>query len=295
MIDEIGNIYGKLTVVSRGENDSSGKIRWNCQCECGNITLVRGTDLRRGKTKTCGCSSLKSENALIGQKFNRLLVIEYAGRSSSNKIQYKCKCDCGNETIVIAQHLKSGNTKSCGCLKKENNRSIHGIDEVGKTYGKLTVIDFFGSKNNKLYWKCRCECGNETVASGIDLRSGSIKSCGCMRSFGEAAISKILIENKIIFKTQFTFDDLIYKSKLKYDFAIFNNNNELIRLIEFDGPQHFDLTNKWYNEENEARDIMKNSYAISNNYPLVRIPYSEKNNLSLDLLFSDKYLVKTMI
>ena len=56
MIDEIGNKYGKLTVISRGENDKSGKARWNCQCECGTIILVRGTDLRSGKTKTCGCS-----------------------------------------------------------------------------------------------------------------------------------------------------------------------------------------------------------------------------------------------
>ena len=47
-------------------------------------------------------------------KFNRLTIIE---KVSSKK--YRCKCDCGNETVVYLHHLKSGGTKSCGCLKKE--------------------------------------------------------------------------------------------------------------------------------------------------------------------------------
>ena len=54
MKNEIGNKYGKLIVLSRGENDNNGKARWYCQCDCGNTILARGTDLRRDKTKTCG-------------------------------------------------------------------------------------------------------------------------------------------------------------------------------------------------------------------------------------------------
>lgn len=294
MINEIGNIYGKLTVIARGENDNNGKARWICQCECGNQILTRGTDLRRGKVKTCGCSSLKSENSLIGQRFNRLKVLSYAGRSSQNKIQYLCKCDCGNEIIVIGAHLKSGNTKSCGCLKKEKIRENHGKEEVGNVYGRLTVIDFAESKNNNLYWKCKCECGKIITVSGVDLRSGNTRSCGCLKSCGEELINKILIENKILFISQVSFPDLIYKSKLKYDFGLLNENNEIIRLIEFDGPQHNDKSNVWYSEEGKIRDLMKNSYAKDNNYPLVRIPYEEKDNLNLDMLLSDKYLMKTL-
>ena len=64
---------------------------------------------------------------LIGQKFNRLLVI----KRTVNKYNHKallCKCDCGNYTIVTIQNLKSNNTKSCGCLKKEVKSTLkHGM------------------------------------------------------------------------------------------------------------------------------------------------------------------------
>lgn len=52
---------------------------------------------------------------LIGQKFGRLTVVEHSLR----KHYYKCICDCGNETIVSFGNLKSGHSKSCGCLRKE--------------------------------------------------------------------------------------------------------------------------------------------------------------------------------
>ena len=195
MIDETGHKYGKLTVLKRGENDNNGKVRWYCQCECGNIILTRGTDLRRGKVKTCGCSSIKSEQSLIGKKFGKLLVLEYAGRSSQNKIQYRCKCDCGKETVVIGAHLKNGNTKSCGCLQKEINRKVNGKDELGHIYGKLKVIAFDGSKDGNLWWKCQCTCGNIISVNGVFLRNGNTSSCGCTKSAGEEEIIKILIQN----------------------------------------------------------------------------------------------------
>lgn len=60
---------------------------------------------------------------LIGQKFNRLLVIDKAEKyisPSGNKMnQWLCRCDCGNKIVVTTGHLKSGHTKSCGCLQKE--------------------------------------------------------------------------------------------------------------------------------------------------------------------------------
>ena len=56
MIDETGNKYGYLTVVKRGPNNARGKACWICDCDCGtkNI-LVIGSQLRNGKTKSCGC------------------------------------------------------------------------------------------------------------------------------------------------------------------------------------------------------------------------------------------------
>ncbi len=57
---------------------------------------------------------------LTGQKFNRLTVLEKGERNSCNQIQWKCKCDCGNIVLATTTYLKSGHTKSCGCLNKES-------------------------------------------------------------------------------------------------------------------------------------------------------------------------------
>lgn len=60
---------------------------------------------------------------IIGQRFNRLVVIEYAGLSNQNQAKWLCRCDCNNEVSVEAGSLKTGNTQSCGCLNRELIRS----------------------------------------------------------------------------------------------------------------------------------------------------------------------------
>lgn len=57
---------------------------------------------------------------LTGQKFGRLTVIGYAGKSCTNRALWKCICDCGNETVAKSDALKSGDKQSCGCLNSEN-------------------------------------------------------------------------------------------------------------------------------------------------------------------------------
>lgn len=57
---------------------------------------------------------------LIGSRFGRLTVIEKAEKAACGATRWKCRCDCGNEVIVQYSNLKSGKTKSCGCLNREN-------------------------------------------------------------------------------------------------------------------------------------------------------------------------------
>lgn len=56
-----------------------------------------------------------------GQKLGRLTLIERVENNKFNQVQWKCRCDCGKEVIVKAYSLTTGQTKSCGCLKKEQN------------------------------------------------------------------------------------------------------------------------------------------------------------------------------
>lgn len=75
---------------------------------------------------------------ITGQKFSRLMVIAEAGyhtkQNGQKTLKWLCKCDCGNEHIVIGSKLKNGHTKSCGCLKIETTKSgarrSHGMNRT---------------------------------------------------------------------------------------------------------------------------------------------------------------------
>jgi hypothetical protein len=76
---------------------------------------------------------------LVGQRFNRLLVVSDAGRANGG-VLWLCKCGCGKETTVSATALKSGNTKSCGCLFAEHKSHLkHGAAKKGQK-GRLYNI-----------------------------------------------------------------------------------------------------------------------------------------------------------
>ena len=59
-------------------------------------------------------------NDLTGQRFGHLTVIEQTEERKHGCIIWRCLCDCGKETEARENALVSGNTKSCGCLRKEN-------------------------------------------------------------------------------------------------------------------------------------------------------------------------------
>lgn len=74
---------------------------------------------------------------LIGERFGRLVTVAYAGKAKDSRHQFLCKCDCGNETIVLEKHLRNGNTKSCGCFKKDAGiaaNTTHGMRKT-RIYG----------------------------------------------------------------------------------------------------------------------------------------------------------------
>lgn len=62
---------------------------------------------------------------LKGQKFERLLVLEAAGKDHRGNRLWKCLCDCGNFAEVITWRLRSKTTRSCGCIQLESARNIN--------------------------------------------------------------------------------------------------------------------------------------------------------------------------
>lgn len=125
---------------------------------------------------------------LTGQKFGKLTVIERA--KGVKDVQWVCRCECGNVTTVRPHDLKSGATKSCGCLRHVQYRKSP--DLVGKIFGRLRVIRRNGSsKYKKALWLCKCDCGNKVTVIGNGLTTGKTNSCGCLRK--DMATNKMTI------------------------------------------------------------------------------------------------------
>ena len=304
-IDLTGKIYSYFTVIGdSGKRGADRSIYWNCRCICGKICTRTKAVLESPGVHSCGCQRWRSLEDLSGQKFNMLTVIKLdEEKTKDSRLRYWiCKCDCGNITSVITANLKSGDVKSCGCYVKRKR-----IEEmIGRRYGKLVVFDIDEEESNKneegYCWKCKCDCGKEITVSTHNLTMGYTRSCGCGHlSQGESIIFSILKENNINFKYDFTyFKDLIVgdsqtkRSLGRYDFIIFDNEKP-IRLIEYDGEGHYENFRFLNNHRNldgvKRADLIKNEYAKQHNIPLVRIPYWEKKNITLEMLMGDQYLV----
>lgn len=57
------------------------------------------------------------------------------------------------------------------------------MDLTGQQFGYLTALEYHSSHHEKVYWRCRCVCGKETMARSGDLRSGNTQSCGCRKGY----------------------------------------------------------------------------------------------------------------
>lgn len=107
--------FGKLKVIKRVGSNKYKKATWLCKCSCGNEIIVVGNSLTSGNTRSCGkCNEIK-----VGDRFDRLIVIERVENNKYGNAMWLCKCDCGNENVIAGTLLVSGHTKSCGCLRKE--------------------------------------------------------------------------------------------------------------------------------------------------------------------------------
>jgi hypothetical protein len=119
----------------------------------------------------------------VGNRYGKLVVLkrdeDFSNPKKRKNAYWICQCDCGNTTSVIGTKLRNGETKSCGCLKKESKNVT---DITGQKFGHLTVIRRASStKGGIATWFCKCDCGNpnEIEVTGANLRSGHTISCGC--------------------------------------------------------------------------------------------------------------------
>lgn len=125
---------------------------------------------------------------LTGQIFGKLTVLgkydtipRKDGKGSRSR--WKCKCDCGNECLVLRDNLVKGNTQSCGCMGNETRFVKSEERLVGKRIGMLTVIKRVDKQDGSdIKFLCKCDCGRDTIVSRSALDNKTTKSCGCLKS-----------------------------------------------------------------------------------------------------------------
>lgn len=291
--DLTGQKFGLLTVQYRIDDyikpDGRRVPKWHCNCECGGIKDITSDNLKYSQNPpSCGCLSYrnrveKNRESFLGQKFERLTIIEED--FSVRPTKARCLCDCGNYITVTRADVVSGHTRSCGCLQREKATECNIKDWTG-------VISEYGIKflrqehtNDKGQWLWRCECGlcgSEFIALPAKINNGHITSCGCaLQSAGERYILSVLEEMNVETAEQYTFPDCKYKNALRFDFAVFADK-KLLYLIEYNGKQHYEpiefFGGQLRFEEAKIRDEIKKQYCQSENIPLLIIPYTLSND-----------------
>lgn len=292
--DLIGERFGRLVVLQRDFEKQGKSPYWLCQCDCGNIKSVSSAKLRNG-TQSCGClqkekTSIKNVIDLTGKIFNKLTVIERDLSKTGGQAFWKCQCECGNIISVGGYELRNGQ-KSCGCLQKEQKPNNF-QDLTGQVFGKLTVIKQDINFKERTHWLCKCDCGNIKSINASSLKRGLTKSCGCINSKGEVLIENILKELQLRYIKQYTIKDKPV-DKLRFDFAIIDNQSKILCIIEYQGIQHYNCVDYFGGQEGfekqQYRDNLKRQYCKENNIKLIEIPYWDYDNLNKDYILSFIY------
>jgi hypothetical protein len=167
--------FGRLVVVAefQGKKGAFAPLCL-CRCDCGDEHWVTRGNLRR--TRSCGCLRVPE---LVGARFGRLTVVEPVSttlRSGRKQTAFRCRCDCGKETVVYAGSLRANSTVSCGCVR---SAVIH----PGTRFGRLVVGERLPDPSRRwaYVYHCTCDCGMTNQVKGSVLRSGKTLSCGCLR------------------------------------------------------------------------------------------------------------------
>lgn len=228
------------------------------------------------------------------QTYGNLKVLYLTG-FRNKRAEWLCQClACGSYVVINSHNIRSGHTKSCGCLISKNLRQ----DLTGNTYGYLKVLKYDCSKDETPFWIVRCQnCGRTLSVRGDSLtrKKNPQRSCGCIISKGEMEIKRLFDTYGVEYRQQVTFDGLVGlgNNKLRFDFGVYEND-KLSYLIEFQGIQHyynaFGIDPAKYRHYREL-DQAKKDFCNKNSIKLVEIKYNDEITIENILHFKTKGVV----
>ncbi len=179
--DITGMRSGMVAALEPTEEKRRGLVLWRCRCDCGREFLTEGYKISNGVIESCGCMRFRHKiKDLTGRRFGRLTALRRLDKKIGTSYAWLCQCDCGELTEVPVNALIRGGTKSCGCGKIDAlKRNAKGTS--GQRFGRLVMIEPTGHRmGGNILWRCRCDCGKETLVSYNSLVEGNTKSCGCL-------------------------------------------------------------------------------------------------------------------
>lgn len=202
---EIGQKFGKLTVVDKFKHSLTKKTRFICKCECGGETTTYGYSLRVGKTKSCGCQRIESGRKRVknisGQKFGNITAIKHNGRyiSPKGKVQtlWLCKCSCGTEFTTTYGKVKYGSRKSCPKCSKlrtgnrttgKNNKKWSGYEGIsGSLWNRIKKTAMARQKqfdvSIEYAWGVYIKQNGKCALTGMELYlAKTIKELKCQKN-----------------------------------------------------------------------------------------------------------------
>ena len=269
--------------------NGSDRTYWACKCVCGEYCIRKSTNLLNNAHSFCQSPQHK-KNRLIGEKRGKLTIIEVTDEYDDMRgWKYLCRCECGNTCYKWGKYLFYDEQQNCGCSMMK--------DLTGYRFGKLLVLEATDQRSpgGAVMWKCKCDCGNIINLNCDSLKIRNVISCGCVKeSHGEQVIRNILDINQINYNYDKCQLDCRFPDTnrcARFDFELIDRKE----FIEYDGEQHFVVGNGW-NDVNHFvktrnRDLYKNQWALDNNITIKRIPYTEKDMLSLERIMSDEFII----
>ncbi len=231
-------------------------------CTCQKCSIKRAHEYKQHKTE------------YVKKTFESLELIPLFDKYNNIKELLPFENKEGYRSVISYLSLNRYNKLKTRFFKWDNPYFIYNIKHYivrNKLSCCLKEID-----TNKKHLIMKCSCGKIFTVSLASFLRGQTRCTVCTKATSSIMflVEDWLNNNNIKYIKEFSFDDCVYKRKLRFDYCIKQDSN--LKLIEVDGIFHFTTTQKTDEEcllNQKKRDEIKNKYCKNNNIPLLRLPY----------------------
>lgn len=255
------------------------------RCACGNIFERALAEFKYGSLFQCrectGAGKIYTYED-IKQELSDNNIELLSDAYINNQQKLKIKCVNGHITERSIENIRRSNYTCPKCNKVGYGRDTEQLREeiYQATKGEYELLSEYKTMNTLVTIK-HLECGAEWETTPHNFLDAGNRCPLCRKSKGERRVIEYLDNKQINYKMEYSFEDLRGDFELlRFDFAIFDNKNNLRFLIEYDGEFHYiPAMGKENLKQQQRYDELKNNYCKTNNIYLLRIPYWEFDNL----------------